>query len=504
MDKILEFINKQSNNKFKDLLFFGAEFEKQSNSLTVIFNRTDEIEISNLDRENLLRLTKEYVKLDVDYTIKIKTIKFDLEICLNEIRKIFFNKKELLLLFDANAVDLQFRDGDYYVVLPCKKEYISNTLEKKLKSQILSIFSKYGIEDFYFEYGNNDIKHCEETLEKRISSNSADIEIEENETPKFLDKEDFIGKIENVDEFVLATNKVGNLKNLLMAGIISKVYIKEFTKNDKIKKFANFTLTNGEDKVSCVCFSKDIEKIPELENKEVLVLGDVDNYNESLSFKVRAISTGKIIKPEIKMKKVNSQYLFVKPTPYFELLQSNFLSDENTITKDYLLNNSFVIFDLETTGLSSTNDRIIEIGAVKLEKGKITQQFSTFVNPEMPIPPSATKINNITDEMVKDAPTMEQALPDFYKFCYGSTIVAYNIEFDFGFINYYGKKILYDFNNPQDDAYKWALKNVHGVKNHKLGTICDYFNISLVGAHRAVNDTIATAKLFVKLVEKFG
>lgn len=95
---------------------------------------------------------------------------------------------------------------------------------------------------------------------------------------------------------------------------------------------------------------------------------------------------------------------------------------------------SYVVFDIETTGFNSVNDRIIEIGAVRVVEGEIKETFSEFVNPERPIPYKITQLTTITDDMVKDAGTIEEILPQFLKFCEGSVLVAHNAGFDTGFI----------------------------------------------------------------------
>ena len=119
-----------------------------------------------------------------------------------------------------------------------------------------------------------------------------------------------------------------------------------------------------------------------------------------------------------------------------------------------------MVFDLETTGLNHEDCQIVEIGAVKIENGKITKKFSTFVDPEAEIPLDATRIHGITDAMVMGAPKVDVALADFYKFCEGSTIVAYNIDFDYKFINYYGRKSGLNFNHPQKRCIVYG-KTIH-------------------------------------------
>ena len=99
-----------------------------------------------------------------------------------------------------------------------------------------------------------------------------------------------------------------------------------------------------------------------------------------------------------------------------------------------LIDNDFVVFDIETTGFSKINDKIIEIGAVKISKGEITERYSTFVNPQIPIPYEITQLTTINDDMVAQAPVIEEVLPEFLEFCKGAVLVAHNAAFDMGFI----------------------------------------------------------------------
>ena len=207
--------------------------------------------------------------------------------------------------------------------------------------------------------------------------------------------------------------------------------------------------------------------------------------------------------PEKKEKKVSKFYKFVKPEPYVQMEQINFLNEDKGIHSKYLLDNTFVVFDLETTGLNYSTCKIIEIGAVKIVKGQITEVFSTFVNPQGHIDDDATLKNNITDDMVKDAPVFNQVFPDFFKFIDGAILVAHNISFDLPFISHHAKPLGYTISNKTEDTLLIAQKYLWQLKHYKLSNLCDFLGVSLVGAHRAVNDTVATAKCFVKLIENY-
>ena len=192
-------------------------------------------------------------------------------------------------------------------------------------------------------------------------------------------------------------------------------------------------------------------------------------------------------------------YKFVKPEPYISLKQDN-LFDVSEEDNDYLKSNKFVVFDLETTGLFFTQHEIIEIGAVKIENGKITETFSTLIKPESKISEEITNITGITNDMVKDAPNFQNVLNDFYEFCKDCVLVGYNIlEFDIKFLNFHANKYGVEFSHKIEDALLMARKYCPGLKRYKLKDVSNNLGVVLENAHRALNDTLATAEVFIKL-----
>ena len=164
------------------------------------------------------------------------------------------------------------------------------------------------------------------------------------------------------------------------------------------------------------------------------------------------------------------------------------------------LDSVFVVFDIETTGFSPIHNRIIEIGAVKIENGEMTGKFSTFVNPDVPIPFEIEKLTGINDEMVIGAPMIEQVLPQFMEFCQGAVLVAHNANFDMGFIMENAARL----GLPRDFTYVDTvgiarLLLPHQAK-HTLDAVAKTLGISLENHHRAVDDAQATAEIFVKFI----
>ena len=165
------------------------------------------------------------------------------------------------------------------------------------------------------------------------------------------------------------------------------------------------------------------------------------------------------------------------------------------------LNDTYVVFDLETTGFSPLNNRIIEIGAVKVVNGKITDRFSTFVNPEVPIPFKIEELTSIRDDMVLDAPKIEEILPEFLKFCEGAIMVAHNAGFDMSFISKNCERQGFKCEYTVIDTVALARVLMPQLNRFKLDTVAKALKISLDNHHRAVDDAACTAEIFVKFIE---
>ena len=174
-----------------------------------------------------------------------------------------------------------------------------------------------------------------------------------------------------------------------------------------------------------------------------------------------------------------------------------------TNSRGQSLDSTFVVFDIETTGFSAVNDRIIEIGAVKVENGMITEKFSEFVNPERPIPFEIEKLTSINDRMVEDAPNISVILPKFMDFCGGSVLVAHNADFDTGFIRHNCEVLGLPYDYTYVDTLGIARSFLEGLKNYKLDTVVEAMGCTLANHHRAVDDAGATADVFVRFLERF-
>lgn len=164
----------------------------------------------------------------------------------------------------------------------------------------------------------------------------------------------------------------------------------------------------------------------------------------------------------------------------------------------------FIVVDLETTGLNPfEGNEIIEIGVTEIKNNEIGKSYSRFVKPKVEIPQFITNLTGISNEMLKNEDSIEEVLPRFRKYIGNKTVIAHNAKFDMKFLNYYLKKLGIEEIKDYICTLELLKKvSTYKAKNKKLATACEYYGIENKNAHRASSDTLATAKLFLKIRDK--
>ena len=178
--------------------------------------------------------------------------------------------------------------------------------------------------------------------------------------------------------------------------------------------------------------------------------------------------------------------------------------DKNPVVengKNQDLDTTYCVLDLETTGFSATTEKITEVGIMKLKNGEVVDEFSCFVNPEKHIPERVTEVTNITDEMVKDAETIDKVFPKILEFLGDSVIVAHNAGFDVGFLKQTAKNLGYEFDYTYIDTLSLAKDLFPDYKKYKLGKIAENLGIKVEVAHRALDDVDTTVKVFKVMLD---
>ena len=276
------------------------------------------------------------------------------------------------------------------------------------------------------------------------------------------------------------------------------------------KSFYKLTITDYTASIDALYFpsKKDVDKITLLkQGKQITIRGNLEpdkKRDGGLVFMTRDISYCTLDDNFVEnryIREVDSEYRTIFPTDYVELAQGSLFEAPKRVAAGFL-NKTFVVFDLETTGLNPNNEKIVEIGAIKIENGVFTKSFSSLVNPGIPIPSGASNVHHIYDIDVKDKPKIDKVLADFYKFVQDSTLVAHNIPFDFSFIKAEGKSLgIYFDELEQLDTLHMSRKVFKHLHQHNLPYLTKHFNIVHESKHRAVDDAVATAKLLVKIFE---
>lgn len=310
--------------------------------------------------------------------------------------------------------------------------------------------------------------------------------------------------------YIADLNFAGN--EVVICGTIEDIRERTYkNKNGIEKKYYNFIISDstGNAQVTYFVRQKSYEKIKCLKvGDSVVCTGSNEEFRGSLRYTANVIDYGNLpagfVPERRESKPVPMYYHVVKPQPFSDVEQTDFLTKQISIP-DCLKSNSFVVFDLETTGLNSSPvtgnmDRIIEIGAYKIENGEISQCFSTFVNPQKKLSDEIIKLTGITEDMVASAPTYEEVMPDFFKFCAGSILVGHNVAgFDFKFVDYYCTRLGYILERKIIDTIPLSQELLF-LSNYKLNTVADRFNVTF-NHHRATDDALATAKIFIELIK---
>lgn len=516
--KLIDFINSKTNNAYEGFKLVSVIFDRTSRECTFKFLYKDMCK--DEDREILSRLIKEYLDEEVTVIVKLKKAYVDIDLVKTVINN-YVSRHSGSLGDGITKDDVLVEISDSIVVtISCNPFAYGYLNSAEAKADILSFTQGFFFEQVYIELKKKDMLEMDTNDDDLILPEAYILE-EEGEKKEIrynnvrLDNGiKFKGingnpiMIESVDTSMENVEIAGELLFLNERTFESKR--KDKDGNTQLKTYYSFTLKDATARMNVVYFplkdTIDLAKEILVEHKNVIVGGQAEEFNGRVNFKAKYIGLCEILPEEVEdvtksveiKKEPNANYLFVKPEPYIELSQDNFLAEKVEIGK-YLYDNDVVVFDIETTGLDALTCEIIEIGAVKIKSGKIVETFETLIKPKAHIPDEIVNLTGITDDMVKDSHNIKQILPDFYKFCYGTTIMAYNIDFDYKFINIAGMKLGYNFDMPQIDAMYLARAFIPGLKNFKLGTVCKRLGVSLENAHRAVHDATATAEVVIKL-----
>lgn len=512
MDLLFDFLRKKFGDKYNYLKLYDVVLDKNGSECFVTFLYPMSMAgIDDETRKELEEAVREFLNINAKLSVKFKKSFCDPRLLKKDIKRfIDENFKAISVYLSDEQIDIEEKDDKIVV-----KFYIGNEIKKFYEANKVSV----AVHNFLIcnNIGQFDIEAVvDEKYEVKNDVGVVDVVVEAKKRLRYsvTPLKKIVGKdIPPEPEFIKNQDKPK--ESVILAGYVAGLNQKTFVAKKgkfagKEKKYYTFTLNDGKS-VDCVYFCPKMyeQAIEGLENEMfVLCIGNLEfGLGGKLTYYIRSITYAsqkdnlEEIEQEEEKNTVDNHKQVVFGQKYNYTKQSDLFTKSVKYT-DYIMQNKFVIYDLETTGLDPQNDEIIEIGAIKIENGEITEYFSTFVHPTKPISAEATSINNITNEMVADAPNITDAIIDFYRFCSGCIVGGYNSDdFDNKFVKNASKKVGFNFESQFIDVFKIARASGIYPKNFKLISVCKFLGIDLVGAHRAYNDAFATACVLLKLNE---
>lgn len=518
-DELMRKFNALTQNEFDYLVLESVDVEIKAETVRVnlIYPEPNEQTV----RQNSERITEAMqkilsgLKMKSDVRVKLTKSHFDYDFFKGKLIVFFEQYPSVAPYVFADNIIIEKKDEyEFDVKLKIDEDVAQIALSRGMKQEVGKMLASSYCEKISFDF-----------LPVKIENKQDYIEIAENELKNYVYQTNGGHYIipENVEEFVgkIIYDRAGYISDAKReaAGVVYCGKVSEFSEcvrkpkegETEERKFYKFTITDPTGSLKCLHFPRKKEGETNIVNlrdgKDVVVKGSLkeNRFRGQVTYDMFVNSISLCTLPEnIEVEKneyrAASQYKTVKPEKYFEPKQSN-MFDVIKPPAEWLKNKTFCVFDVETTGFDTTTCKIIEVGAVKVESGIITQTFSTYVNPCEPISERITQLTSITDADVASAPTIADVLPDFYKFTEGTTLVGHNVNFDLGFINAEGKPYGIYFDNPREDTLELSQRYVKGLHNYKLGTVVKHFGLFNEHAHRAIHDAIATAKVFIKLAD---
>jgi DNA polymerase III epsilon subunit family exonuclease len=500
MDWLTTKINKEFNDKFSFLKLLEVHYDRSNSKCLITFLFPENRELSDFDKNLISNYIKQELKLNSSVTVKFKKSYLTNDLVINTFLSILKNDfPPVNALTDLENISVKKDFNSITITIQVDQSFLNFIDENNLKKSLKISMEEKFCSEFVIEIEKIQL------IEKLPS-----ITLVQNffvqKTPRYsvkITEPLFGGEISQHPEYI--RNITSDKNSVILAGKVinfeKKSYEskKEKTKG-KLKYYYCFELDDSTSRIDARYFSSiaSEKKMDKLKNgDEVIIIGDVKSFNKRLCLYVKSIALC-CLPEKIEYKPLfNNNYEVVKPENHSVLSQENLFKRSLNYSEEFKLN-TYVVFDVETTGLDYQADELVEIGAVKIQNGIIISKFSSLIKPKNPIPLSSSLINNITDEMVKNAPSADVVIRDFYRYTRGCILVGYNVSFDQRFIQFEGKKQGLEFDNEYVDALALARAKLK-LTRYKLSDVVKRMQVDLKGAHRALADTLATAEVFLKL-----
>ena len=508
MQSFFEQFHGITQDKYRYLRLKDLIVDPQSMQLQVVFSVPYQVyaeSFSDTDKEQILQACRSILPPQFDLDIRYSRCQVDVGIVRSFLHTCLKNRyKALTGQLDEDRAEIQVLDDAVTITIPATDYIVTYCKEAQVDQKIADYLeSMYAVPTTikWVADGKIDTDAIVNQKYEEIYVDTGRITTTSHRC--------LIGKsIEGCARYIEKYTKPSD--SVCVCGTVKEMERRIAKKNNRI--YYTFKIDDSTGEMACVAFTRATKNgtLDGVKDGDTIVMNgklEEDTFRKGLRLFVTTLALCKIDFEELATRRAELAKVSKKKSrsasifPYVDEHPKSLL-DMQTQPCKYLQEHSVVVFDLETTGINPVNDRIIEIGAVKIEQGEIVSVYETMVDPRMPIPPSATQVNNITDEQVADAPYIEDVLDSFLQYCDGCTVVAHNAPFDVSFVRSACAKEGKVFDPPVLDTLKLAQKYRPDLKRFNLGFLCRTYEIPLENAHRAYFDAEATAKLFMRLANE--
>ena len=500
-------ITKKFGEKFSYLKLLEVVYNTDLNSCTISFLYPEkDCSFSKDDKLALTTYLTDELSLNAKLVVKFQKSYLDQSLIQNAVLGYFKKfRASLASVLTLDNISVSVSEFGVEVTIAFPEKVLESLAIDNLEIDLKKFLNSKFIAEFFCKFCPRENLNFAEIDEKIKASLLARAKaVKPISRYKVFDVFKLIGN-EITPEPEYMSNIRGSKSSVILAGRIqnfAKKTYKRMRKEVEVEKtYYKFTLHEDNRYIQMVyfCPKNNITKMDKLvDGTDVLVIADIKKENNNFSGYIRSLSLcqiNEVVRKHSK-EKIN-KYSIVHPQKYEVFSQGN-IFDETKKFDSNISNNTFVVFDVETTGLDAETCEIIEIGAVKVSGGRIIEKFQTLVKPKKPISILITDITGITNEMVANAPTIEGVIKDFYLFTKNTILAGYNVGFDIKFIQTAGREFGIKFQNEVQDVMVLARQKVQ-CKNYKLLTVVKALNLTLDNAHRAFFDALATAEVLLEL-----
>lgn len=493
----------------------NVNLKEQSIELCLIYPSDKKSEVESNEKE-IKQAVAATVKTEALLVVNLKAVCFDLEYC-RQILKDFFKKYPSVFPYVniKETVCAEKTEADsVFLEIPVNADIIDYCKERDLSNMAVEYLEMFFTEKIHIAF-----------LPRKDGLSDNDVLTMDNDEPVYRLSMDggrniipggikeIIGKsVEEPAMYIEDCSSAFAEETVVLCGTVSD--FKELKKSDGSKTFYKFTLTDFTASMDCLIFpnkTATAEKISQIcDGMEIVLKGQLKEKEfrgeKTLSVFVRSVSgcvlPADFVKNEI-YRTTPDSYKTVFPEPYLEETQMGLFEEKkDNAVPEYVKGKTYVVYDFETTGLDTRVCKIIEIGAVKIVDGKFTETFSTLIDPGEKLEDRIVETTNITDEMLFGKPAIEDVLPDFNLFCDKAVLVGQNSnDFDYKILQRVASEQKLRFSAEHEDTMVMAKKLLRRVHNYKLATLAKYYGVVNENAHRALDDAVTTAKVFLNLAK---